>query len=221
MGQIDGPLGGLVVIKLVTLIFGATVGGVLYQAEIVHVLNRLVSKVSPPTRPPAGPPIERIACDARRLRIQLLAIAPGIPIARRIGLQQAYDDVLVDACAALEVASTLTALPLGAERDAERLYVEHQLDAAACVFMSEPVEPRELGRSRSTPIRSASVQCVLADIDDYASIHAWWRNPSASISSSRRKEADSPPAEHQRRVGRVGAFVGARHCSCVASQSES
>ena len=52
------------------------------------------------------------------------------PRARRIGLQLAYDDVLVDACAALEVANTLTALPLGAERDAERLYVEHKLDAA-------------------------------------------------------------------------------------------
>jgi hypothetical protein len=42
----------------------------------------------------------------------------------------AYDDVLVDACAALEIANTLTALPLGAERDAERLYVEHKLRAA-------------------------------------------------------------------------------------------
>ena len=130
MGQIDGPLAGLVVIALVTLICGATVGGVLYQAEIVHGLRRLVSKFSQPTLPPEGPPFERIGCDARRLRRELLALAPGIPIARRIGQQLAYDDVLVDACAALEVANTLTALPLGAERDAERLYVEHQLDAA-------------------------------------------------------------------------------------------
>lgn len=130
MGQIDGPLGGLVFIALVTLIGGVTVGGVLYQAEIAHVLRRLVSKFSPPTLPPEGPPIERIGCDARRLRRELLALAPDIPIARRIGLQLAYDDVLVDACAALEVPNALTTLPLGAERDAERLYVEHELDAA-------------------------------------------------------------------------------------------
>jgi hypothetical protein len=130
MGHVDGPLAGLVVIALVTVICGVTVGGVLYQAEIVHGLRRLVRKFSPPTQPPGGPPIELIGCDARRLRRELLALAPDIPIARRIGLQLAYDDVLVDACAALEVANTLTAHPLGAERDAERLYVEHELDAA-------------------------------------------------------------------------------------------
>jgi hypothetical protein len=130
MGQIDGPLAGLVVIALVTSMCGVTVGGVLYQAEIVRGLRRLVSRFSPPTRPPDGPPIERIGRDARRLRRELLALAPGIPIARRIGLQLAYDDVLVDACAALGLANSLTVLPLGAERDAERLYVEHRLDAA-------------------------------------------------------------------------------------------
>jgi hypothetical protein len=130
MGHLDGPLGGLVVLALVTLFLGATVGGALYQAQIGHALRRLVSKVSPPTRPPAGPPIERLACDARRLRIELLTTAPDIPVARRIGLQQAYDDVLADACAALDVKNTLTSLPPGVERDAERLYVEHELDAA-------------------------------------------------------------------------------------------
>jgi len=130
MGQIDGPLAGLGVIALVTLICGVAVGGVLYQAEVVHGLRRLVSSYSPPPRRPEGPPIERLGCDARRLRSELLDLAPDIPIARRIGLQLAYDDVLVDACAALEIANTLTALPLGAERDAERLYIEHRLGAA-------------------------------------------------------------------------------------------
>ena len=51
-------------------------------------------------------------------------------VAQRVGLQLAYDDVLVDACAALGVANTLTALSLGLERDAERLYVENLLCAA-------------------------------------------------------------------------------------------
>ena len=130
MGHFDGPVAGLVVVAQVTLVLGAVVGGVLYQAEIVRGLRRLASKVSPPTPPPEGPAIERIGRDARRLRTELRTLAPGTPMARRIGLQLAYDDVLVDACAALGVANTLTALPLGLERDAERLYVENLLCAA-------------------------------------------------------------------------------------------
>lgn len=134
MGQSGGPLAGLVMIALVTVIGGAILGGVLYHAEIARGLRRLVGTFSPPTPPPAGPPIERIGWDARRLRRELLAPAPDLPRARRIGLQLAYDDVLVDACAALGVENTLTVLPLGAERDAERLYVEHELAAAGLLL---------------------------------------------------------------------------------------
>jgi hypothetical protein len=130
MGPEDGPLAGLVVIALVTLVGGAIVGGVLYEAEIVHGLRRLVDRFSPPKPKPQGPPIERLGCDVRRLRGELLTVAPDTPIARRIGLQRAYDDALGDACAALGIANTLTALPLGLERDAERLYIEDKLDAA-------------------------------------------------------------------------------------------
>ncbi len=130
MGHIDGPVSGLVAIAQATLVLGAIVGGVLYQAEIVRGLRRLVIKVSPPTPPPEGPAIERIGSDARRLRTALRTLAPDIPMERRIGLLLAYDDVLVDACAALGVANTLAALPLGLERDAERLYVEYMLGAA-------------------------------------------------------------------------------------------
>lgn len=79
---------------------------------------------------PVGPPIERIASDARRLRGELRATAPGTPMARRLGLRKAYDDLLADACCALGVPDTLTVLPPGTDRDAERLLVEHRLEAA-------------------------------------------------------------------------------------------
>ena len=132
MGQIDGPLAGLVVIALVTLICGVTVGGVLYQAEIVHGLRRLVSRFSPPTPPPEGPPIERIGCDARRLRRELLALAPDIPIARRTGLQLAYDDVSRTPSPPFPWAPN--AMPSACTSSTSSM-------PPACVFMREPIAP--------------------------------------------------------------------------------
>ena len=129
-GLIDGPLGGVFMIALITMMLAAVVGGVLYQHEIAALYRRLARKVSPPPEPPAGPPIERIARDARRLRREVLTCSPGMPMARRIGVFRAYDDLLADACRALGVPDTLEGLPLGTERDAERLHVEHELDAA-------------------------------------------------------------------------------------------
>jgi hypothetical protein len=133
-GLPDGPSGGLVVLALVTLLLGVAVGGVLYQREIGALLRRLVRRVSPPPELPPGPPIERVARDVRRLRAALLATTPGTPMARRIGVTRAYDDVLADACRALDVPDSLTGLPPGIERDAERLRVEHQLRAAGLHF---------------------------------------------------------------------------------------
>lgn len=55
---------------------------------------------------PAGPPIERIAADLRRLRRELVALdgqhRPGLATRRR-ALELAYDDVLRSACQALDV----------------------------------------------------------------------------------------------------------------------
>ena len=132
MGHVllDGPLGGLIDIALATLLLGVTIGGVLYHQEVVDGFRRLAHRVSPPPEPPSGPPIERIARDVRRLRAELLATAPDTPMARRIGVRQAYDDLLVDACRALDVPDTLSGMPSGTERDAERLRVEHELEAA-------------------------------------------------------------------------------------------
>ncbi|MGZ8744420.1 MAG: hypothetical protein ACXWXO_16000 [Nocardioides sp.] len=51
-------------------------------------------------------------------------------MARRIGAVKAHDDLLADACRALVIENTLTGLPLGTDRDAERLRVEHELGEA-------------------------------------------------------------------------------------------
>jgi hypothetical protein len=120
---------GLAVIAMCTVMLGTAVGGALYHHEITQRLRRIAHRVSPPPDAPVGRPIERIVLDARRLRAELAPTA-GTPMARRVAVSRAYDDLLADACRAVGVPDTLTALPLGTERDAERLNVEHQLAEA-------------------------------------------------------------------------------------------
>lgn len=129
-GLLDSPPGGLLAIALVTLMLGAVVGGVLYLDELSARLRRLAHRVRPPPEPPEGLPIERIARDARRLRAELDRPGREIPMARRTGMWQAYDDLLAEACRALGVPDTLTDLPAGTEREAERWIVEDRLVAA-------------------------------------------------------------------------------------------
>jgi hypothetical protein len=124
------PMRGLFVIALGTLWFGALVGGALYQGEIGRILRRLTRRVVAAPEPPAGLPIERIARDARRLHAELAAVSSGTPMARRLGLSSAYDDLLVEACRALDVPDTLSGTSPGPERELERLYVEHELEEA-------------------------------------------------------------------------------------------
>ncbi|HYH10864.1 MAG TPA: hypothetical protein VD789_00820 [Thermomicrobiales bacterium] len=87
-----------------------------------------LAKPSPPH--PAGPPIERIAADIRRIRSQIEHAPPGMPVARKRGWLEAYDDVLVAACHALDLEERLSRLPEGAERDLERERVERMLTRA-------------------------------------------------------------------------------------------
>ena len=51
-------------------------------------------------------------------------------MARRTGTLAAYDDVLLEACRAVDLPDTLSGLPEGTERDAERLRLEFLLDRA-------------------------------------------------------------------------------------------
>lgn len=120
---------GLLAVVIATLMLGATVGIALYQGELARSFRRLVDRVSPAPPPPAGPTIQRIARDARRLRAELIS-APGTPMARRLGAEKAYDDLLCDACRALGIDDTLSGLPPGTDRDAERLRVEYELGEA-------------------------------------------------------------------------------------------
>ena len=108
---------------------GVAVGGVFTTPR-----SRRSSAGLPPreaaAEPPASLTIERFARQARRLRAELLATDAGTPMARRLSVVKAYDDLLAEACRALDVPDTLTGMPPGVERDAERLHLESELEAA-------------------------------------------------------------------------------------------
>ncbi|OZM72718.1 hypothetical protein CFN78_13925 [Amycolatopsis antarctica] len=80
---------------------------------------------------PAGPPIERLAADLRRVRRSMTALPPGAPAVRRNATGQAYDALLGQACDAVGIGHELDGVPShGVERELERLRVEGALRAA-------------------------------------------------------------------------------------------
>src|SRR5512144_2453376 len=108
-------------------------GGVLFAREIalrsVRVGRRL-HLVPPPPPVPMGPPLERIVHDLRRLQPQARRPREGTSNAKHRGVVAAYDDLLLDACRAVEVPTSLASLPEGIERESERLRIEFELERA-------------------------------------------------------------------------------------------
>jgi hypothetical protein len=80
-------------------------------------------------------PLETVAADLRRLTRQLALVPAGTPLVRWRALWTAYDSVLMEAAAQLEVEHELRSLPtqIGMERDIERLRVLSALEGAGLV----------------------------------------------------------------------------------------
>jgi hypothetical protein len=87
-----------------------------------------------PVPPPARVPLEKITADLCRLSTALRDVPPEASRARKRGLLLAYDDVLGKAALALDVPEALAGLPLGMDRDLERLRVETHLRDAGLRF---------------------------------------------------------------------------------------
>ncbi|TFV63388.1 hypothetical protein E4P41_04915 [Geodermatophilus sp. DF01-2] len=114
--------------------FGSIVAGVVGSVALMGWLARVVfgsarlptavRRLRPAPPAPAGRPLELVAADLRRLGSQLARVPAGAPMARRRGLQAAYDDVLVEAARLLQVPNTLTSAPPGRARDVERLRLQ-------------------------------------------------------------------------------------------------
>jgi hypothetical protein len=127
---------GLLMIALITAVFVGSVSLVVFgyfcftgQARPRSYLRRRSDEIAPVHRP-----IERVAADLRRLAHQIALVPAGAPVARRRGLQAAYDDVLIEAADLLQVEHTLTALRDGHARDVERLRLSAELKHAGLVI---------------------------------------------------------------------------------------
>lgn len=76
-----------------------------------------------------GAPLERLAADLRRLR-EIVRGDAHRSAAQQLGNRLAYDQVLMQACAMLEIGHELSEQTSGMERDIERLRVEAELERA-------------------------------------------------------------------------------------------
>jgi len=80
-----------------------------------------------------GRPIEQLAADLRRLRVAV-ATDQQRSATHQLANRVAYDQLLMQACAMLEVRHDLEKKTAGPERDIERIRVEAELERAGIVL---------------------------------------------------------------------------------------
>lgn len=119
------PIGNLVLLA-VAVIAPSLLFWLLVRAPgTVDAMGAYLRRRRGPT--PTTPPIERLAADLRRVHHVLATFPPGTPNVRRQATREAYDALLVQACAAVDVPHRLADLPEGMDREVERLRVAEAL----------------------------------------------------------------------------------------------
>jgi hypothetical protein len=104
-------------------------------------LARRAGLREPAPAEPAGPPIEQIAADLRRLGRQRIGVAAHSPI-WFAAVQRAYDDRLSLACTELEICQHLHELT-GVDQEIERLRIEGELQATGLAFSPVDTDRRQ------------------------------------------------------------------------------
>jgi hypothetical protein len=113
---------------LVTLVGVLTLIDHRVTGRPVRRLWRRRSRAADPE--PLGRPIQVVAADLPRLARQLALVPAGAPLVRWQALWAAYDDVLGEAAAQLDVPHDLATTPSGLARDLERLRLLAALEGA-------------------------------------------------------------------------------------------
>ncbi len=135
--MVDDTVGGLLRVLGSTALAVTVVGGVFYRRELLARavrLGRRLHLVKKPPPVPMGPPLERVVRDLHRLEPEARRHRQGTPNAKHRGVVSAYDDLLLEACRAVEVDTSLASMPEGIERESERLRVEYELERAGLRF---------------------------------------------------------------------------------------
>jgi hypothetical protein len=128
-GMAGVPVLNMLLYGLVAMIPTAVCGAILWIPRLVNRIRRR----RPPAEP-TGPPIEKLAADLRRVHRILTHYEPGTPVVRRMGTLQAYDQLLVQACRALDVPHRIDEIPAGIDLELERLRVEAELRDAGLMI---------------------------------------------------------------------------------------
>ena len=124
---------GVVDLGLITIGLAGALWMIANAAEVMAFsirCGRALGLVKPEPPVPAGMPIERIAADLRRIRVQARRPVTGMPMARRRAIAAAYDDALLDAWRGLDVPTELDRISDDLERESERLRTEAELERA-------------------------------------------------------------------------------------------
>lgn len=135
--MVDDAVAGVLRILAAVVLVAVVTGSVLYSRKIATASVRVgrflrLLPAAPPT--PLGHPLERIVRDLRRLQPEARHPREGMPVEKLRGVLAAYDDLLLEACRAVEVSTSLASLPEGLERESERLRVEYELERAGILI---------------------------------------------------------------------------------------
>jgi len=123
------------------LVLGGARGLPQFLPRVRLVMIRLHLWRRPPEKP-AGPPLEQLAADLRRLYQGAHFPQKGVRMPKQRGVLMAYDQRLVETARALDVPTTLPDLPAeGFDREAERLRLEHALTRAGLVWQVRVEDP--------------------------------------------------------------------------------
>jgi hypothetical protein len=98
--------------------------------RLPRLVDRIGDRIRGRRAVPTGLPIEQLAADLRRVHRLLVQCPDGTPMVRRVATREAYDELLRQACAAVDVHHDLDTMPEGLERDMERLRIEEALRSA-------------------------------------------------------------------------------------------
>jgi hypothetical protein len=125
---------GLLQLLVAALIPVAVIWTLMHAGRLGERAASAARRLRPRRPEAAGPPVERLAADLRRLSAACRELPRGTSHARYRGMLAAYDDVLCSACRALDIEQSLGSLPQGLDRDLERLRVEGALESAGLLF---------------------------------------------------------------------------------------